>query len=56
MADKDPHWIEHGHFDRRRRETHPAAGKDISDKRLHAAAHSKNGTIRSANRPRWRKP
>ena len=48
MADKDPHWIEHAHLDKGalRRETHTAAGKDISEKRLHAAAHSKNGTVR----------
>jgi hypothetical protein len=26
--------------------THTPAGKDISEKRLHAAAHSKNNTIR----------
>ena len=50
---KDPHWIEHAHLDKGalRRETHTAAGKDISEKRLHAAAHSKNDTVR--NRPSW---
>jgi hypothetical protein len=44
----DPHWIEHAHLDKGalRRETKTAEGKDISAKRLHAAAHSKNGTIR----------
>ena len=31
---------------RSRDETHTPAGKDISAKRLHAAAHSKNGTER----------
>lgn len=48
MADKTPHWIEHAHLDKGalRRETHTPAGKDISEKRLHAAAHSKNGTER----------
>jgi hypothetical protein len=47
MADKDPHWIEHAHLDKGalHRETHTPAGKDISEKRLHAAAHS-NGTER----------
>ena len=29
-----------------REATHTPAGKDISEKRLHAAAHSKNNTIR----------
>jgi hypothetical protein len=48
MANKDPHWIEHAHLDKGalRRETHAVAGKDISKKRLHAAAHSKNDTVR----------
>jgi len=48
MAKSDPRWIEHAHLDEGalRRETHTAAGKDISEKRLHAAAHSKNGTER----------
>ena len=40
MANNDPHWIEDAHLDKGalRRETHTPAGKDISDKRLHAAA------------------
>jgi hypothetical protein len=48
MANKDPHWIEHSHLDQGalRRETRTPAGKDISEKRLHAAAHSKNATKR----------
>jgi hypothetical protein len=48
MAKNDPHWIEHAHLDKGalHRETHTPAGKDISDKRLHAAAHSKNQTER----------
>ena len=48
MADKDPHWIEHAHLHEGalRKETHTADGKDISAKRLHAAAHSKNDTVR----------
>jgi hypothetical protein len=48
MAKNDPHWIEHAHLDKGalRRETQTPAGKDISEKRLHAAAHSKNGTER----------
>ena len=48
MAKNDPHWIEHAHLDKGalRRETHTPAGKDISEKRLHAAAHSRNGTER----------
>ena len=48
MADKDPHWIEHAHLDKGalRRETNTPAGKDISEKRLHAAARSKNDTER----------
>ena len=49
MAEKkDPHWIEHAHLDKGalRKETGTPAGKDISDKRLHAAAHSKNSTER----------
>ena len=46
--DKDPHWIEHAHLDEGalRRETHTPAGKDISEKRLHAAARSSNTTER----------
>jgi hypothetical protein len=42
MPDKDPHWIEHAHLDKGalRRDTHTPAGKDISENRLHAAAHS----------------
>jgi hypothetical protein len=45
---KDPHWIEHAHLKEGalRRETHTAAGKPISEKALHAAAHSKNATER----------
>ena len=45
---KDPHWIEHAHLKEGalRKETKTAAGKDISEKALHAAAHSKNGTER----------
>jgi hypothetical protein len=49
MAEKkDPHWIEHAHLHEGalRKETHTKEGKDISEKRLHAAAHSKNDTIR----------
>ena len=49
MAKKsDPHWIEHAHLKEGalRKETHTPAGKDISEKKLHAAARSKNGTIR----------
>jgi hypothetical protein len=49
MAEKsDPHWIEDAHLDKGalRDKTHTPAGKDISDKRLHAAAHSKNDTTR----------
>jgi hypothetical protein len=40
--DKDPHWIEHAHLKEGalRKETHTPAGKDISEKRLHAAEHS----------------
>ena len=46
--DNDPHWIEHAHLKEGalRNETHTPAGKDISEKRLHAAAHSKNDTLR----------
>lgn len=46
--EKDPHWIEHAHLKEGalRKETHTAAGKPISQKALHAAAHSKNGTER----------
>jgi hypothetical protein len=45
---KDDHWIEHMHMDKGalHRHTHTPAGKDISAKREHAAAHSKNSTIR----------
>jgi hypothetical protein len=45
---KDDHWIEHMHMDKGalHRHTHTPAGKDISAKREHAAAHSKNATIR----------
>jgi len=45
---KDPLWIEHAHLKEGalRKETHTAAGKPISEKALHAAAHSKNGTER----------
>jgi hypothetical protein len=49
MAKKsDPDWIEHMHMDKGalHRATDTPAGKDISAKREHAAAHSKNGTIR----------
>jgi hypothetical protein len=48
MADKDPHWIEHAHLDKGalRRETHTPAGRDITAKREHAAAHSRNPTER----------
>jgi hypothetical protein len=48
MAKNDPHWIVHVHLDKGalRRETHTPAGKDISEKRLHAAAHCKNCTER----------
>jgi hypothetical protein len=44
----DPHWIEHAHLKEGalRKETHTPAGKDINEKRLHAAAHSKNDTLR----------
>jgi hypothetical protein len=50
---KDPHWIEHSHLKKGslRDKTHPPAGKDISAKRLHAAAHSKNDTIRKRTEP-----
>jgi hypothetical protein len=46
--DKDPHWIEDAHLDKGalREETHTPPGKDIGEKRLHAAAHSKNNTER----------
>jgi hypothetical protein len=46
--DKDPHWIEHAHLDKGalHRETGTPAGKDIPSKKEHAAAHSKNDTIR----------
>ena len=45
---KDPHWIEHAHLKEGalRKDTKTKKGMDISEKRLHAAAHSKNGTIR----------
>jgi hypothetical protein len=48
MAKNDPHWIEHAHLKEGalRKELHTPEGKDISAKRLHAAAHSKNGTER----------
>ena len=45
----DDHWIEKATAKNKgklRKETHAANGKDISAKRLHAAAHSKNATIR----------
>jgi len=44
----DPHWIEHAHLKEGalREKTHTPAGKDISAKREHAAAHSKNETTR----------
>jgi len=46
--DKDPHWIDHARLKEGalRKETKTAAGKDITDKALHAAAHSKNSTER----------
>ena len=46
--DKDPHWIEHAHLHKGalHEATHTPAGKDISAKREHAAAHSKNSTVR----------
>jgi hypothetical protein len=42
----DPHWMEHMHEKKGalRKETHTGKDKDISEKRLHAAAHSKNKT------------
>jgi hypothetical protein len=45
---KDSHWIEDAHLNKGalRRETKTPAGKDIAAKRLHAAAHSKNNTVR----------
>jgi hypothetical protein len=49
MAEKkDPHWIEHAHLHEGalRDKAHTPAGKDISEKRIHAAAHSKNDTTR----------
>jgi hypothetical protein len=48
MARNDPHWIEHAHLDKGalRHETHTPEGKDISTKRLHAAAHSKKTATR----------
>jgi hypothetical protein len=49
MAEKrDSHWIEHAHLHEGalRNETRTRTGGDISAKRLRAAAHSKNGTIR----------
>jgi hypothetical protein len=49
MAKKsDPDWIEDAHLHKGalHRATDTPAGKDISAKREHAAAHSKNGTIR----------
>jgi|HubBroStandDraft_5_1064220.scaffolds.fasta_scaffold3342534_1 hypothetical protein len=49
VAKKDPHWIEHAHLQggALRKETGTPADKDISEKRLHAAAHSKNNTTRT---------
>jgi hypothetical protein len=49
MAKKsDPHWIEHAHLKEGtlRGELKTPEGRDISEKRLHAAAHSKNDTLR----------
>jgi hypothetical protein len=49
MAKKsDTHWIEHMHEDKGalHRKTHTPAGKDISEKKEHAAEHSKNKTER----------
>lgn len=45
---KDSHWIEDAHLKQGalREKTHTADGKDISAKRLHSAAHSKNDTTR----------
>jgi len=44
----DPHWIEHAHLKEGalREKTGTKDGKDISAKKLHAAAHSKNATTR----------
>jgi hypothetical protein len=45
----DSDWVEKATANNKgklREETHTPAGKDISAKRLHAAAHSKNNTIR----------
>ncbi len=41
---KDEHWIEHMHMDKGalHRATDTPAGRDISAKREHAAAHSAN--------------
>jgi hypothetical protein len=48
MAKNDPNWIEHAHLHKGalHKDTHTPAGKDISAKRVHAAAHSKNDTVR----------
>jgi hypothetical protein len=49
MAKKsDPHWIEHSHMEKGklRRELHTPAGKDITQKKLETAAHSKNADVR----------
>jgi hypothetical protein len=45
----DPHcWIEHAHLHEGalRKKAQTPEGRDISAKRLHAAAHSKNATTR----------
>jgi hypothetical protein len=45
----DSDWVENATANNKgklREATHTPAGKDISQKRLHAAAHSKNNTIR----------
>jgi hypothetical protein len=46
MAKNNSHWIEHAHLHEGalREKTRTKEGKDISENRLHAAAHSKNDT------------
>jgi hypothetical protein len=48
MGKADPHWIEDAGLRKGalRKATGTPPGKNISEKRLHAAARSKNGTIR----------
>ncbi len=48
MAKDSSHWIEDAHLHKGalREKTDTKEGKDISAKRLHAAAHSKNSTTR----------